>query len=229
MQNSVVNNLGERLHARIRKKPSEHARSLFGRTHRWATNVIYRFIRFIDLLFSIVAMFFLSSCFSTIPEPKYIAPPKPAVSHASVSRSYLPEGWADITSKAKLPQIKLWLVNRDFSGTMVLRELQPDAGTQQILLFEEINLIATMSLRSKIPDSNPDYRVTRVPAVIDMKRNFSSYAYTEKGLLRRVIVFKKKLAILELELLQEQSVAEFDTLTNDLVTFATTLYERYEK
>ncbi|MFA6456468.1 MAG: hypothetical protein WCW40_06555 [Bacteroidota bacterium] len=141
-------------------------------------------------------------------------------------RPILPEGWADITSKSKQPQIKMWIINRDYSATMVLRELQADSETQKVLLNEDINLIAGISLRTKIPENNADYRVTRVPAVIDMKRNLSSYTYTEKGLLRRVVVFKKKDVLVELELMQEQASAEFDVLTNDLVTFATTLYER---
>lgn len=168
----------------------------------------------------------LSSCFSTIPEPKYIAPVKKTAAPVPVSRPYLPDGWADITSKAKRPEIKLWLINRDYSGTMVLRELQSDSGTVKSLQSEEINLVAAMSLRSKIPENNPDFRVTRVPSVIDLKRNLASYVYTQNGLLRRVVVFRKQGTILELELMQEQAAAEFDALTNDLVSFATTLYER---
>jgi hypothetical protein len=175
--------------------------------------------------FTIVALL-LSSCFSIIPEPKYIEPPKRTAVPVPAARPYLPDGWADITARAKRQDIKLWLINREYSGTMVLRELQSPAETQKHLLAEEINTIAMMSLRAKVPDNHPEFRVTRVPTVIDMKRNFSSYAYTEKGLLRRVIVFKKQGMILELELLQEQYAAEFDALTNDLVSFATTLYER---
>lgn len=173
-----------------------------------------------------VLALYLTSCFSTVPEPKFIEPPKRTAAPAPAVRRYLPDGWADITSRAKRPEIKLWLINREYSGTMVLRELQSPAETQKFLLAEEINTIAMMSLRSKVPENHPDYRVTRTPSVIDMKRNFSSYAYTEKGLLRRVVVFRKQGVILELELLQEQYAAEFDTLTNDLVSFATTLYER---
>lgn len=109
---------------------------------------------------------------------------------------------------------------------MILRELQIDSSTQKTLFNEEMNLIATISLRGKVPDNDPDYRVTRVPSLIDVKRNFSSYTFSEKGLLRRVIVFKKQRSLMELELLQEQLNAEFDDLTNDLVTFATTLSER---
>lgn len=172
------------------------------------------------------AAILFSSCSSTIPEPRYNAAPVKIEVPVIPVRKYLPDGWADISSRSKQPQIKLWIINRDFSATMVLKELQSDKNTRQSLMNEEMNLIATVSLRSKIPDNNADVRVTRVPSVIDLKRNFSSYAYIEKGLLRRVVVFKKEDKLMELELFQEQASAEFDALTNDLVTLATTLYER---
>ncbi|MEI7907805.1 MAG: hypothetical protein WCI84_10670, partial [Bacteroidota bacterium] len=143
-------------------------------------------------------------------------------------KSFLPEGWADITSRSKQSQIKMWIVNRDFSATMVLRELQTDSTTQQLLFREEMTLIATISLHGKIPENNPDFRVTRVPSLIDAKRNISSYAYTENGLLRRVVVFKRENRLMELELMQEHLSAEFDALTNDLTAFAVTLYDRQE-
>lgn len=141
-------------------------------------------------------------------------------------RPLLPEGWADITSRSKLPQIKQWIVNRNYSATMVLRELQTDSSTFGDLMKEELNLIAEISLRGKVPQDDADYRVTRVPTVIDEKRKFSSYAYSEKGLLRRVVVFRKQNRFLELELIQEQSGAQFDGLTEDLLEFASMLYDR---
>lgn len=109
---------------------------------------------------------------------------------------------------------------------MVLRELQADSATQQLLFREEMNLIATISLHGKVPENNPDFRVTRVPSMIDGKKNLSSYAYTEKGLLRRVVVFQKQNKLMELELMQEQSSADFEALTSDLIAFAVTLVDR---
>lgn len=176
------------------------------------------------LLFTVIAALLLASCGTTIPEPRFSPPLKRIPSVAA--RPFLPDGWADITNKAKLPQVKLWLVNREFSGTMVLRELQMDDATQQQLRNEPAQLLAALSLRSKVQENDPDVRVTRVPSVIDVKRELVSYAYTQKGLLRRVVVFRKKDAVLELELLQEQPSAEFDVLTADLVTLAVRLYEK---
>ncbi len=109
---------------------------------------------------------------------------------------------------------------------MVLRQIETDSASQKSLMKEDLNVVTNISLLSKLPENNSDYRVTRVPKVIDTKRNFFSYAYTENGLLRRVIIFTKQQKIFELELMQELTSAEFDELTNDLVAFAITLYER---
>lgn len=170
----------------------------------------------------------LSSCSSSVPVSKRTTssvkknPPAPV----TVMRPLLPEGWADITSRSKLPQIKQWIVNREYSATMVLRELQTDSSTFSDLMKEEIDLVAGISLRGKVPQDDADFRVTRVPTVIDAKRKFSSYAYSERGLLRRVVVFRKQNKYLELELMQEQSGAQFDALTEDLLEFAAMLYDR---
>ncbi len=174
-----------------------------------------------------LASVIFSSCSSSIPEPHYIPPPaKKHTITAPVVKPFLPDGWADITSRSEQPQIKLWIVNREYSATMVLRELQADSATQQLLFREEMNLIATISLHGKVPENNPDFRVTRVPSMIDGKKNLSSYAYTEKGLLRRVVVFQKQNKLMELELMQEQSSADFEALTSDLIAFAVTLVDR---
>ncbi len=169
----------------------------------------------------------LFSCTTPLPGPRSAAPdrfrPKPA---PVPQRLVLPEGWADITSRSALPAIRLWLVNREYSGTMILKELTIDSASAPFLRSGDADLLATISLRSKIPDPHPDLRVTRVPSVVDPVRAISSYAYIERGLLRRVAVFHKKGKIFELELMQEQPSAEFDVLTEDLYRMAAALYDR---
>ena len=186
--------------------------------------LVYHFVAALGMT---ILGFFLSSCSTSIPAPRSIAPPiKKNALPVTVAKQFFPNGWADITSKSKQPQIKYWLVNRNNSATMVLRQIETDSASQKSLMKEDLNVVTNISLLSKLPENNSDYRVTRVPKVIDTKRNFFSYAYTENGLLRRVIIFTKQQKIFELELMQELTSAEFDELTNDLVTFAITLYER---
>lgn len=177
----------------------------------------------INCVVVICVLIFLSSCSSSFPEPKYNKPS--AKKNIVTAKQFFPTGWANITSKSKRPDIQYWLVNREYSATMVLREIQTDSSTQKILRNGELSNVANISLLSKIPENNTDFRVTRVPTNIDAKRNFFSYAFSEKGLLRRVIIFKKQRQLYELELIQEQASSEFEELTNDLLMFAVTLYE----
>ncbi len=168
------------------------------------------------------------ACTVPVPVPRYLPdiPKSDAATRTPSPQQLLPAGWADITTRSKQPQIKQWLINKDQSATMVLRELQADSATKRLLMNEEINHIATISLHSRLSLNDPEIRITRVPIIIDLKRNFSSYVYSEKGLLRRVVVFRKKDVIMELELMQERSTTEFDVLTNDAVQHAISLYER---
>jgi uncharacterized protein YkuJ len=191
--------------------------------------VVWTTKRIFFVAFAITTLgFLLSSCISTIPvqQPRTSQPIKKTTPSVTIVQQIVPDGWADITSKSNRPEIKYWLINHDNSATMVLREFQVDTGSQKSMMKEEMNVVTNISLLSKLPDNNSDYRITRVPLVFDTKRNLVSYAYSEKGLLRRVIVFKKQQKYFELELMQERSSAEFDELTNDLVTFAITLFDR---
>lgn len=188
---------------------------------------ISRIPRFLATLGITIISLLLSSCTSSIPASKAIAPSiKKSSSTVIIAKQFVPEGWADITSKSIRPEIKYWLIHHDNSATMVLRQFYIDSTTQKSMVKDDVNIVTNISLLSKLPENNSDYRVTRVPEVIDVRRNFFSYVYSEKGLLRRVIVFKKQQKYFELELIQERSSAEFEILTGDLLTFATTLYER---
>ncbi len=168
----------------------------------------------------------LSSCTSSIPSAKRPAPVAKKNVASAVAKPLLPEGWADITSRSKQPQIIQWIVNREYSATMVLRELQTDSLTMRELMKEGMNVVAEISLRGKVPHDDADFRVTRVPELAVGKRKISSYVFTERGLLRRVAVFIRQNRIMELELMQEQSGAAFDELTGDLLEFAGMVQDR---
>ncbi len=185
-------------------------------------------LRYFSAFILAVGILFLSSCSSSLPASKRKAPvvkKTPPVT-ITVATQLLPEGWADITARAKQPQILQWIVNRNYSATMVLKALHTDSVTFGELSKEEMNVVAEISLRGKVPQNDADFRVTRVPTVTDTKRKFSSYAYSERGLLRRVVVFRKQNRFMELELLQEQSGTQFDEMSNDLLQFAGMLYDR---
>jgi hypothetical protein len=158
---------------------------------------------------SVVSLLFMFSCSSTKPVPKY-SKQKPV---QQVVHQHLPDGWADITEKAKLPEIKRWLVNRDYSATIVLKELQADDSTKKILMLEDLCTVARISLQLKVGEFAGERRVTRIPERIDDAS--CTYVYEEKGLLRRVIVYKNGTGFFDLELMQENQSADFETLTNE--------------
>lgn len=173
-----------------------------------------------------IVMLMLSSCSSSIPQSNRPAPVAKKNVPSAIAKPLLPEGWADITSRSKQPQIIQWIVNREYSATMVLRELQTDSSTSRMLMKEGLNVVAEISLRNKVSKDDADLRVTRVPAMTEGKRRISTYVYTERGLLRRVAVFMKRERFMELELMQEQSGAAFDELNGDLLEFAGMVQDR---
>lgn len=160
------------------------------------------------------------SCSSTAPLLKY----SKQSSKQPVVRQQLPEGWADITDKSKLPAIKKWFVNRDYSATIVLKELQTDDSTRKILTQEDICTAARISLQLKVGDFAGERRVTRIPERINGAS--CAYVYEEKGLLRRVIVYKNGKGFFELELLQENQSANFETLSGEQLGVMQTVFKK---
>jgi hypothetical protein len=99
----------------------------------------------------------------------------------------------------------------------VLREFQADDSTRGKLFDEEICFIANISLQLKTADESPLKRITKVPELLNESKGLCSYVYEERGLLRRVIVFRKQNKIYESELIQENSSKSFDELTSDQI------------
>lgn len=167
-------------------------------------------------LVAIACSFLFFCCTSTQPVPRYTKKPLPAhpVSQFSI---VLPEGWSDITSKSNVPSVLLWFVNRDYSGSMVLREFQTDSLSGSVLLKEDICSMAHISLRLKLADDSVQRRITRMPEMANKFSDVCTYVYDENGLLRRVMMYRKQQRAYELELLQENASVPFDGLTADQI------------
>ncbi|MBI2429399.1 MAG: hypothetical protein HYV29_11510 [Ignavibacteriales bacterium] len=169
------------------------------------------FIRSVVVCIVAPLSFIFFSCASTKPLPKF-SKQSPKIPTA---QQQLPDGWADITEKSKLPAIKKWFVNRDYSATIVLKELQSDDSTRKTLALEDICTAARISLQLKVGEFAGERRVTRIPERIN--GSSCSYVYEEKGLLRRVIVYKNGKGFFELELMQENQSVDFERLTTDQI------------
>ncbi len=167
-------------------------------------------------VFVVAAACLLFSCSTTQTVPRYT---KRAVSASPSSQStiILPEGWEDITSRSNVPSILLWIVNQDYSASMVLKEFHADDSSKNILLKEDACFTANISLRLKLADDSVQRRITRTPEVVSILGDACTYVYEEKGQLGRVIMYAKRNKIYELDLVQENSSKPFDELTADQI------------
>lgn len=162
------------------------------------------------------------NCTTTQPVPRYT---KKETSSQPPSRSsiIIPEGWLDITSQSAISSILLWIVNEDNSASMVLKEFQADDSTRKMLLKEDVCFVANISLRLKMADDSVQRRITRAPETVAKGHNSCTYVFEEKGLLHRVIVYKKNEKYFELELSQENSSKPFEMLTMEQMSMANAL------
>ena len=163
---------------------------------------------------AIPVIFFLVSCTSTEPIPRYQRSPETSPEITTV-RSLYPPGWDDVTGRSAVPSISLWLVNTDRAASMTVRSITVDDSTRVLLLKEDICMIGHLSLRLKMEERHNGRRITRAPERMNATIEYCSYLYEENGLLRRVVVFRKGGKIFESELLQEGHEQEFQMLVND--------------
>ena len=75
-------------------------------------------------------------------------------------------------------------------------------------------------MQSKLMDGNARRRVLRAPSVIGNGTKFCVYLYSDDALLRRVVVFRSRSTIYELELIQENESLSLSTVIEAQMSFA---------
>ncbi len=149
---------------------------------------------------------FLWGCATRIPTPQ----PKAAVPDPPLARSIPgPAGWNDVSDRALSPDVEYWLLAGDNSASLLLKEIQLSASSGAIPETESILTLSHISLRLKIAELRSGMRITQAPVVPESSPRFAMYSYTEHGLLRRVVVFRKRSRLYELELAQESDTGSF--------------------
>jgi len=162
-----------------------------------------------------VCLFIIAGCSSTVPVPavRVVDPP--------LSRTIpAPAGWMDVTDKALSPDVEYWLLAGNRSASLLLKELQPSRPVGAFSAGESILTIANVSLRLKLAELGSSLRITQSPVQFASDKAFAVYTYSEKGLLRRVLCFRKRTRFYELELAQENEEGEFGTHLAAQITFA---------
>lgn len=164
-----------------------------------------------------MCMVWLWGCASTVPTPKA----KTVIVDPPLSRTIPgPTGWTDVSEKALSPDVIYWLLAADKSASLLLKEIQPSPSSGPISTDESIVTLSHLSLRIKLAELGNGLQITQVPAVSDSYPQFAIYSYSEKGLLRRVVVFRKRTRLFELELAQESDTGTFSRHLAAQIAFA---------
>ena len=157
--------------------------------------------RFAPYVVLILSSLFSLSCSS----PQQTAadrPPAHSAYHAE--KAFVPAGWSAVSDGGKSSPSELFLTKNDGDAAMILRELKPAASAKSPLSEEDVCVLGNISMQNKLGADNNDRRILRLPSVIGDGKKFCVYIYSENSLLRRVVVFRSKSKIYEVELRQNR-------------------------
>ena len=182
---------------------------------RIAPSVNLRFVRFI----AVPLTAFACVCCSSPPETTK----PPAVTIRPTKQSFVPEGWTALQRAQKSSAGEMRLTKNDASAFMVVRELKPLASARDLLVGEDVCMLGNISMGRKIGEGRNGRRILRPPSSVGNGKPYCVYMYSENSLLRRVVVFRTRSAILEVELLQESPTLAFSSVIEAQTALAKSL------
>ena len=109
--------------------------------------------------------------------------------------------------KSARPEIRL--VRDENDASMIIRELRPVALAKTSLGGEDLCVLGNISMQGKLGKEGTDRKILRSPTLVGNGNQTCVYIYSENSLLRRVVVFRKKSAIYEVELFQDVDTLSF--------------------
>ena len=115
----------------------------------------------------------------------------------------LPDGWSMLSNENRSSRPEIRLVRDENDASMIIRELKPVAATKKSLGEEDLCVLGNISMQGKLGKAGSERKVLRSPSVIGNGKQSCVYIYSENALLRRVVVFRSKSAIYEVELFQD--------------------------
>ena len=172
-------------------------------TIRTAAGGLEQFAPFITILFSS----FLSLSCSSPHQAAVERPPAHSASHAE--KMFVPAGWSIVSDEGASPSTELHLAKNDGDAAMVLKELKPTGLAKGMLAEEDICVLGNISMQSKLGTDDDERRILRLPSAAGEGNESCVYVYSENSLLRRVVVFRAKSKIYELELRQNNESFQF--------------------
>ena len=169
--------------------------------------------RFLFFLFVIIVPLLFFSCAPSVHTAS--SSPHETPKGRSESTLTVPNGWIVVADSTDDPSIDVLLARNDRAATMVLRELHLLGSAQRALENEDICVAGNISLQMKLVDDTVDTRILRTPAPTEGDPSSCFYTYSRRSLLRRVLVFRKKSKLYELELAQEKEEDQFSQFVPD--------------
>jgi hypothetical protein len=186
-----------------------------------ASAVVYRLRTHLAPLFLLVACStFLTSCTS---------PPETAREHTarplslSAKKISLPAGWSVVSSAKNSVRSEIHLARTGNDASMIVKELKPVASAKTSLGEEDLCVLGNISMQSKLGREGAACRILRLPTSVGNGKPSCVYIYSENSLLRRVVVFRTKSSIYEVELLQNIETLSFSTVVDAQSTIVKSL------
>jgi hypothetical protein len=157
------------------------------------------FARLVSSIPIIVCSVFSFSC-SSHHETAAERPPAHIAYHAETM--VIPAGWSAVPEAGRSASPQLILTKNDGDAAMILKELKPATSAKNMLTEEGVCVLGNISMQSKLGTDSDERRIVQPPSVSGNGKEFCVYIYSERSLLRRVVVFRAKSKIYEVELRQ---------------------------
>lgn len=172
-----------------------------------------------SVLFSVLTVL-LSACSSSADFSRQHAVPQ---KNSPSRKIVIPEGWSSVAQAQGTSAGELRLVRNDNSATMVARELRLLPSAKNLLEGEDVCTLGNISMQNKLGNGGNQRRILRPPAAIGNGNSVCVYFYSENSLLRRVLVFRARTTIYEVELLQESASLAVSAVVEAQSAFARSL------
>ena len=117
----------------------------------------------------------------------------------------------------------VFLTKNDGGASLSLRELKPAASAKNALAEENVCVLGNISMQNKLGIDGDEKRILRLPSFVGDGKEFCVYIYSENSLLRRVVVFRAKSKIYEVELRQNTESLALSSVVDAQMAFVKSL------
>lgn len=179
---------------------------------RAASFALHHCLPWLPILALVACSVLINSCSSST--ETVVDRPARLSSNSHTKKFPIPDGWSITSADKIIPPGDFQLVKNDNDASIAVRELRPVAAAKSSLADEEICVLGNISMQNKLGIENKERRILRAPSAVGNGRPVCVYIYSENSLLRRVVVFRVKATIYEIELRQNNEALSFSTVVD---------------